>query len=352
MYPGMNYHRGYQAWQWVRGQEWDMMRLNSLLREEPDAKNYFTKATDLKHPKVWEVRRNLVNTADRMYEEKYFAPQVFAQAERWLEEYYKDKGNNLFLCVDSFDPHEPWDAPDYYRKLYADPSYKGTKIYMPIYTSDYKDYLTDEELKYMRACYASEVTMVDRWFGHFMEKVRLMGLDKNSVIVVVSDHGHQLGENGYTGKMPSGMLPCLMDLVLMVRHPEGIGAGKTSDAIVLNHDILPTICEAMGLEIPAYAEGKSFWPVVKGTKHAFRSYATSIFKEFVWVKTDNYCLIRKNDLSRAVLFDLTVDPKCTKDISEGNQDKVEQLWQLALDDAEGEIPIIKGAFNLMTEKKK
>ena len=77
--------------------------------------------------------------------------------------------------------------------------------------------MTDDELKYMRACYASEVTMVDRWFGQFMDKVRLMGLDKNSVICVVSDHGHQLGENGYTGKMPSGLLPC----------PHGLGPDGT-----------------------------------------------------------------------------------------------------------------------------
>ena len=111
MYPGMNYHRGYHAWHWVRGQEWDMMRLHSLLRKNPEVAEYFTDKTDLNHPKVWEVLRNLVNTADRMYEEKYFAPQVFAQAERWLEEYYQDLDEDLFMCVDCFDPHEPWDTP-------------------------------------------------------------------------------------------------------------------------------------------------------------------------------------------------------------------------------------------------
>ena len=350
MYPGMNFHRGYQAWQWVRGQEWDMMRLNSLIRKDPDIKDYFTGKTDLNHPKVWEVVRNLVNTAERMYEEKHFAPQVFAQAERWLEEYYHDQSSDLFLCVDSFDPHEPWDTPEFYRNLYSDPDYQGTKIFMPIYTPDRTTYLSDDELKYMRACYASEVTMVDRWFGRFMDKVRLMGLDKNSVICVVSDHGHQLGENGYTGKMPSGLLPCLTDLTLMVHHPEGIGAGQTSDAIIMNHDILPTVCEMMGIDIPDYAEGASFWPVIKGEKDKIRDYATSIFKEYVWVRTNEYALIRKNDLSRAMLYDVVADPQCTKDISEGNQDRIEELWQLALADAGGDIPVIKVAFNLVDEK--
>jgi arylsulfatase A-like enzyme len=350
MYPGMNYHRGYHAWHWVRGQEWDMMRLHSLLRKNPEVAEYFTDKTDLNHPKVWEVLRNMVNTADRMYEEKYFAPQVFAQAERWLEEYYQDLNENLFMCVDCFDPHEPWDTPEYYRKLYADPEFEGTKVFMPIYTPDYKSYMSDEELRYMRACYASEVTMVDRWFGQFMDKIRLMGLDKNSVICVVSDHGHQLGENGYTGKMPSGLLPCLMDLVLMIRHPEGVAAGEACDAVVQNHDILPTICDIMGFDTPEYAEGTSFWPVIQGKQDKIRDYATSIFKEFVWVHTDEFCLIRKTDLSRAILFDVKSDPMCTKDISEGNQSRIDELWQLALNDAGGDIPIIECSFNLVDEK--
>ncbi|MBW1959954.1 MAG: sulfatase [Deltaproteobacteria bacterium] len=350
MYPGMNYNRGFHAWHWVRGQEWDLCKLASLSRKDADAADYFSDLTNLKHPKVWETERNFVNTATREYEEDYFSPKVFAQAGRWLEELYKIK-NNFFLCVDSFDPHEPWDTPRFYRDLYADKTYRGKEIFMPIYTTDYTEYLNDEELKYIRACYASEVTMVDRWFGMFMDKVRLLGLDKNSLIIVVSDHGHQLGENGYVGKIDSGMLPCLMDLVMMIRHPDGTGAGKSVDAFMLNHDILPTVCSIMGLDIPDYAEGLDIWPVVEGKKDKIRDYVTSIFKHYVWVRTEQYVLIRKTDKSAEYLYDIIEDPEHERNIAPDHPKKVEELWHLALEDAGGDIPVLDISFPMLDREQ-
>ena len=68
------------------------------------------------------------------------------------------------------------------------------------------------------------------------------------------------------------------------------------------------------------------------------------------MRTDEFCLIRKTDLSRAMLFDIANDPMCTKDISDGNQSRIDELWQLALKDAGGDIPVIECSFNLVDEK--
>ena len=350
MYPGMNFNRGYQAWNWVRGQEWDLCKLASLTVGNGKASDFFTDRTDMKHPKVWETERNLINTNRREYEEEFFAPQVFRQAERWLEELY-EKGDDFFLCVDCFDPHEPWDPPAHYRSLYADPDYRGKETVMPIYTADWTEYFDEAELKYMQACYAAEVTMVDQWFGRFMDKVKLMGLDRNSLVVVVSDHGHQLGENGYLGKIDHGMLPCLMDLVLMVQHPEGVGAGTETDAIVSSHDILPTVLSIMGCDVPENVEGMDFWPVVEGKKEKIRDYATSIFKNYAWVRTDAYVLIRKTDGTDAKLYDIRNDPGHLHDIASEAPEKVEELWALALADAGGDFPQLKISFPLWDSKK-
>ena len=347
MFPGMNFHRGFHAWQWVRGQEWDLMKLESTIRKNADPTEFITEKTSSDNPKAWEISRNFINTSTRENEQDYFAPQVFAKAGQFLEQHYKNTEKDLFLCVDSFDPHEPWDPPQYYRDLYADPAYKGKKIFMPMYTADRKGYISDDELKYMRACYAAEITMVDQWFGGFMDKIRIMGLDKNSVICVVSDHGHQLGENDYTGKMPSGMLPCLMDLVFMIHHPSGLGAGQECDAIVQNHDILPTVCDMMGFDIPDYAEGISILPVLEGKKDKIRDYATSIFKDYVWVRTDEFMLIRRQDLEEPRLYNIINDPSCSNNIAAENMDKVAELWQLALNDAGGEIPKVESFSTLL-----
>lgn len=351
MYPGMNFNRGFNAWHWVRGQEWDLQRITAMIRQNPKVARYFSDRTNLKHPKVWETERNMVNTAGREYEEDYFAPKVFAQGCRYLEELYKSGADNFYLMVDSFDPHEPWDTPKFYRDLYADPSYKGKEIFMPIYSADYTEYLNEDELNYMRACYASEVTMVDTWFGIFMNKIRLMGLDKNSVVVVVSDHGHQLGENKYVGKIDSGMIPCLMDLVLMIRHPEGVGAGKKTDAFVLNHDILPTVCSIMGLEIPEFMEGLDVWPVVEGKKDKIRDYVTSIYKNYAWVRTDDYVLIRRTDETATYLYNIKDDPEHQSNIADDHPDRVKELWELALEDAGGDFPALKISFPMLDRKQ-
>ncbi|MFC1982888.1 hypothetical protein ACFLV5_03810 [Chloroflexota bacterium] len=48
---------------------------------------------------------------------------------QWLEHHYKE---NFFLYIDMWDPHEPWDAPNYYTELYW-PDYDG-EVIDPLYT--------------------------------------------------------------------------------------------------------------------------------------------------------------------------------------------------------------------------
>ena len=347
-YPGMNYHRGYQSWNFVRGQEWDCWKTDLLNDNRPEISRFFTGKTDMNHPKVWEIERNVMNTAFRESEEDYFAPQVFRIATQWLEANYRcDK---LFMTVDSFDPHEPWDPPQYYRDLYY-PGYKGKEVIMPIYTNNGSGYLSDDELKYMRACYAAEVTMVDTWFGHFMNKIKLTGLDKKSVIVVVSDHGHQLGEKNYTGKVPQGLLPCLTDIVFMIRHPDGVGAGNAVDSFVYNHDIMPTICKMMDIDIPDWCEGEDIWPIVTGEKDKVRDHATTIFKDFVWARDETYAMISKTDKTLTELFNIKDDPDCLENIAQGNETIIQRLWGYLEQDAGGEIPVIDVSFPMVDVKK-
>ena len=76
----------------------------------------------------------------------------------------------------------------------------------------------------------AEVTMTDHWLGHFMDRFYELGLDENTVIVLLSDHGYLLGERGYTGKVPSQLHPELAQVPLIVVHPEGQG-GRRGDPL-------------------------------------------------------------------------------------------------------------------------
>jgi arylsulfatase A-like enzyme len=97
-------------------------------------------------------------------------------------------------------PHEPWDPPEEYVRLY-DEGYEGKEPLNDNYGKD--DYLTDRQLLRMRALYAAEVTMMDRWLGRFIERAHELGVMNDTLLVVVSDHGHLLGSTATRGSFPT-----------------------------------------------------------------------------------------------------------------------------------------------------
>ena len=329
--PGMNFHRGFAHWEYIRGQETDSYGV--LVK----ANKY-----DLKHfvppwmERTWEgisLPRYLANTADWETEEDHFAPQVFRRAIKWLEESREAK-DPFFLLVDSFDPHEPWDPPQHYVDLY-DPGYEGVQMISPYYGPT--DEMTEAELKHMRALYAGEVTMVDAWFGKFMDKVRELDLLDNTLIIVTSDHGHLLGEKGVAGKIPGAMYNELNNFVLMIRHPQGIGAGQRSDAFVQHQDVFSTVLNAVGITPPYEVDGKDLMPIMEGKAHRVRDCATCGFLLHVWVHDGDYVLISRNTGDQPQLYDMRNDPEQYQNIAVDNPHIVKRLFDLALEDAGGPI---------------
>ena len=51
----------------------------------------------------------------RHSESEFCAPETFTEAEKVLERIYTEK---FFLLIDSWDPHEPWDPPEWYGRRY------------------------------------------------------------------------------------------------------------------------------------------------------------------------------------------------------------------------------------------
>ena len=98
------------------------------------------------------MRNNLLRNS----EEDYFCAQTMRETEKWLEKNYRKK---FFLYVDAFDPHEPWDPTHYYVDFY-DQGYQGEEVIYQVYGPS--DYLTEREMRHIRAHYAAEVTLVDR----------------------------------------------------------------------------------------------------------------------------------------------------------------------------------------------
>jgi arylsulfatase A-like enzyme len=97
--------------------------------------------------------------------------------------------------------------------------------------------------------------MADHWLGNFLHKAHEHKIIENTLLVVVSDHGHALGEQGVTGKPPYALWSELTDIVFFLRHPEGKGAGQASDHFASTHDVAPTILGMLGIDPPKPMDG-------------------------------------------------------------------------------------------------
>ena len=331
--PSMNFHRGFDHWQWVRGQERDPIGPTGAV-SEADVDRHLPEAARQSGPRAL-LRQYLANARARRHEEDWQAPKVFLAAIRWLEE-NGTADKPFFLVVDSFDPHEPWDPPRYYTDLY-DPGYDGIEVITPKYGPS--DYLSPGELRHMRALYAGEVTMVDRWLGHFVEQLRTQGVLDDTLLIVTADHGHQLGEHGLTGKISWGMHPELMDVPLIVRRPGAAGAGTTCGAFVQGHDLAPTVLAALGVAPAVPMDGLDALALAAGEAEG-RPYATCGFNNYVWCRDDRWVYVARNDGAEAKLYDVAADPDHREDVAAAHPDVVAEMRRRVVADAGGEpLPV-------------
>ena len=215
---------------------------------------------------------------DWRYEADRFAPRTAGLATRWLEENYQH--HPFLLWVDFFDPHEPWDPPEYLVKRY-DPDYDGVPMIHPNYGQATD--LTAAELRNLRAHYCAEAEMVDRSIGRILEKIDDLNLWENSIVLVMSDHGMSLGEHNRTGKSNINtnddrywpVYPEVAHEPCMIAAP-GLPAGTSIDTLLQPVDILPTLLDLAGLDLtpPDPIHGRSFAPHLRGeSNEPVRDYA-------------------------------------------------------------------------------
>ena len=331
--PSMNFHRGFDEWRWIRGQEYDRYR-SAPVPKDIDIDHYLTPNLYGTYAEAKTIRHLSCN-AWRKKEADWSAPLVFQEGMRWLEENHEDS-EKFYLYIDAYDPHEPWDPPKEYSEMY-DPGYNGKEVIV-CKPGNPNDYLNQAELKHMKACYAGEVTMIDKWFGKLVDKVNELGLDKNTVIIVTSDHGTPLGEHNIIHKIPLAMYPTLMDIPLMIRHPEGIGAGKRFDDIVYHHDLFMTLLNFADVEPPDPVDSQDIWSIVTGKGGFNRNFATCSFGRYIWLRDDNYVYIAETDGSDPQLFDLQTDPDHFINIAADHPGVCKEMLQKAEADAGGQLP--------------
>ncbi len=293
--PKFGYTRGFDKVWFIHGHEGDhdfyskdeLIHLNPLDFHEQNVLDNTDRVTGniVVEPLLNETTCYLKQRQYWKTEEDQNVVKVMKSAVDYLEKV--DRNKPFYLWVDNFDPHEPWDPPSVYdpeMKCPYNPDYKGKDQFLPV-MGPVEGIYSEEELHHIRMLYAEKVSMCDRWLGYFMDNVKRLALDKDTLILLVSDHGEPMGNgehgHGIMRKCRPWPYEELVHGVMMMRGP-GIPANTRKDAFVQSCDVAPTVCDWLGIGVQSFHQGKSLIPLAKGEVDKVRDFAIAGYHRFSW----------------------------------------------------------------------
>ena len=313
MFRAGNFTRGFTCFDWIRGQESDNYKTGPL--SAIDLAKHFKPGAAATQP-MRMLAQYLLNVKDRKVEDDYFCAQVFAKSAQWLEENLD--GQPLFLWVDSFDPHEPWDPPRQYADLYC-PDYQGPEL---IQVQADKG-LTAKEKERIKALYCGEVTFVDRCLGRLLDKIESLGLKENTIIMFVTDHGTELFDHGGLHKGGQKLFSYITRQAWFIYHPAHELRDRRVKAFVQDHDLFPTALRLLGVR-HGPVDGIDVWPLATGEADAVRDHVITGYGDFASVRDAewNFQVAFEAQDPKARLYHLASDPQEKKNVAAAHPEAV------------------------------
>jgi len=213
-----------------------------------------------------------------------------SDAFQWLQQ---NKDKKFFLWIGSGLIHMPYaaavpapyktmyDTPDYipfWKRLpvkdevissIADPSYE---VFSRVHKNDFfwnfapVYRLTQEDVNYVTGRYDAGVYYTDLFIGELMKQLDELKLTENTVVILQSMHGEDLGEQG--DFFHYDVSDAVMKNALIMRFPNDEYAGRRVSEQVQGIDIMPTVLNYLGIPVNHEAQGDSMLPLIKGEKDA------------------------------------------------------------------------------------
>jgi arylsulfatase A-like enzyme len=332
--PRYNYNRGFAHTTMVRGQCYDpFLPRSAPMVDLPCPEERLGVSPD-------RLERYRRNAYWYQQQDTTSAATLFRAAIDWFE----NPPDKFFVWIDAFDPHDPWDASADFLKPYPWNAEGGAIIWPkggP--ASEY----TAAELENMRSLYKAEVTQIDSWIGKLLDVLRNKGVLENTAVIFCSDHGYYFGEHGMVGKpvrvqKHTGIYEELGHIPLLIRHPDGLGAGTTVSGLAQPPDIFATALELAGIPRAPWAQGNSLVPRLRGEPsaqkfaicgyHPHRGRASCIT-----VTTDEWALMHSPtpETQTSELYHVCSDPRHTRNVIQENPEVAAKLAQLIADWLEG-----------------
>ncbi len=228
-------------------------------------------------------------------DENRYVAKTIGKAIEYLEQV--DRNKQFYLWIDSFDPHEPWDPPSVYdpdKKCPYDPDYTGKDEFLP-YPGHVEGIYTEPQLNHIRMLYAELVTLCDKYLGKLLDTIDRLGMNQDTLFMMVSDHGEPLGngEHGHGLMRKANPWPYeeLVHAPMLLRAP-GIAAGQRIKGFVQSCDVAPTVCDWLGIGVHPDMQGKSLLPLCRGEVEKVRDFAIAGYCKYSWaIYTEDYSFI-------------------------------------------------------------
>lgn len=256
------------------------------------------------------------------------------------------KESPFFLGVGFFKPHLPFTAPKKYWDLYDEPEISLTpspdlpenvNTASLINSGEFNSYesgaekaslkspVSDAYARKLRHAYYASISYTDAQVGKVLTELKRLGLDKNTIVIIWSDHGWQLGDYRVWGKHT--LFERAVRSVLMVKTP-GSDQGRQRDEIISSIDIYPTLLELCGQQPIADVDGRSFVKLLNNQNvPTWDNVAYSYFNRGISVRTDHYRLTRyfRKEQPAVELYDHANDPFENHNIAASSPALVEKL---------------------------
>ncbi len=199
-------------------------------------------------------------------------PALFYEYSKKFFELAKEENKPFYFVANSHDPHRPFVGSRSDTLTWGKNMPPVTRQFTPEEIEMF-GYLPDiEKVRKEVAQYYGNVYRCDQNLGSVLRALKESGLEDNTLVVFLSDHG---------AAFPFSKSQCYLNSTktpLMVKWPGIINPGSVeSTHFVSGIDLMPTLMEAAGLPMVPKLDGRSFLPLLKGEKQEDRQFTYATF---------------------------------------------------------------------------
>ncbi|HEX7185350.1 MAG TPA: sulfatase [Thermoanaerobaculia bacterium] len=176
----------------------------------------------------------------------------------------------FFLYLHYLEPHTPYRPPDDHPRRFAlgSPDKEWVRRGEPrnltkrLYNGDTTHSYDDADVRFFSDMYDEEIAFMDESLAMLMQRLRRKRLLERTIVVLLSDHGEEMLDNGHWGHCRDLAYETLLKTPLVLWVPGGPTGERSS--LALNVDLVPTLLDLLGLpHDPAAFAGKSLRPVLE-----------------------------------------------------------------------------------------